>query len=450
MSPDRIEPPVVRPRRLRTTAALRRAVAETSLEARQLVLPVFVREGSASRARSARCPASSSTRAATLQAAAADAARLGLGGIMLFGIPEQKDATGSGALDPDGVLNRAIADVKAEVGDALPVMADLCLDEFTDHGHCGVLDADGRVDNDATLERVRRDGPRPGRRRRRPGRPQRHDGRPGAVVREALDGAGHTDVAVLAYSAKYASAFFGPFREAVDSSLAGRPPHLPAGPRQRPRGRPRGPPRRRRGRRHRHGQAGPGLPRRPAPRPRRRRRAGRGLQHLGRVRHGRGRRRQRLDRPRAPPSSRRSSHPARRRRHRADLLGGRGRRLGCRWSRRSLATSCGSRGFTVSGRGGRARSRPRLGVKDARCARAAARPPSAVLDPEPLPACSGRSVGDASHARRAAAGAATRPLRRTQESHGSLRSPGPMNLRVGRQCVIGPVGGSSVQVDRWG
>ena len=163
---------------------------------------------------------------------------------------------------PAGILNLAITDVVAEVGDALTVMSDLCLDEFTDHGHCGVLTPDGRVDNDRTLEvyaemalaqadaGVDMVGPS-----------GMMDGQVG-VVRAALDAAEHTDVSILAYSAKYASAFFGPFREAVDSSLAGRPPHLPAGPRQRPRGRPRGAARRRRGRRRRDGQAGAGLPRR--------------------------------------------------------------------------------------------------------------------------------------------------------------------------------------------
>jgi porphobilinogen synthase len=216
-----ITPPVVRPRRLRTTAALRRAVAETSLEARQLVLPVFVREGLTEARPISSMPGVVQHTPDTLRRAAAEAAALGLGGIMLFGIPEHKDAVGSGAVDPDGVLNRAIADVVAEVGDALPVMADLCLDEFTDHGHCGVLTAAGRVDNDATLEvyaemaraqaaaGVDLVGPS-----------GMMDGQVG-VVRAALDGAGHTDVAVLAYSAKYASAFFGPFREAVDSSLQG-------------------------------------------------------------------------------------------------------------------------------------------------------------------------------------------------------------------------------------
>ncbi|WP_134765504.1 porphobilinogen synthase [Nocardioides sp. 1609] len=213
--------PTIRPRRLRTTPALRRAVAETSLEARQLVLPVFVREGLTEPRPISSMPGVVQHSPDSLRRAAAEAAGLGLAGIMLFGIPEHKDAVGSGAVDPDGVLNRAIVDVVAEVGDALPVMADLCLDEFTDHGHCGVLTADGRVDNDATLEvyaemaraqaaaGVDLVGPS-----------GMMDGQV-AVVRDALDGAGHTDVAVLAYSAKYASAFFGPFREAVDSSLQG-------------------------------------------------------------------------------------------------------------------------------------------------------------------------------------------------------------------------------------
>jgi porphobilinogen synthase len=153
--------------------------------------------------------------------AVAEAAQAGIGGVMLFGVPERKDPLGSGACDPNGILNLAIADAVAEIGDALPVMADLCLDEFTDHGHCGVLDARGRVDNDATLAlyaemaRAQADagvhvvGPS-----------GMMDGQV-AVVRAALDDASHEDVAILAYSAKYASAFYGPFREAVASSLEG-------------------------------------------------------------------------------------------------------------------------------------------------------------------------------------------------------------------------------------
>ena len=213
--------PVVRPRRLRTTAALRRMVAETSLDARQLVLPVFVREGIPEPRPISSMPGVVQHTRDSLRKAASEAASLGLGGVMLFGIPESKDELGSGALDPDGILNLAIADVVAEVGDALTVMSDLCLDEFTSHGHCGVLTPDGRVDNDRTLEvyaemalahasaGVDMVGPS-----------GMMDGQVG-VIRSALDGAGHTEVSILAYSAKYASAFFGPFREAVDSSLVG-------------------------------------------------------------------------------------------------------------------------------------------------------------------------------------------------------------------------------------
>ena len=213
--------PEVRPRRLRRTAALRRLVAETSVEARQLVLPAFVREGVSEPVPIGSMPGVVQHSRDSLRRAAKEAAEAGLGGIMLFGIPETKDATGSCGVDPSGVLNVAIADVVAEVGDALPVMADLCLDEFTDHGHCGVLTASGEVDNDATLEIYARMavaqatagvdvvGPS-----------GMMDGQVG-VIREALDEAGHQDVAILAYSAKYASAFFGPFREAVDSSLQG-------------------------------------------------------------------------------------------------------------------------------------------------------------------------------------------------------------------------------------
>ncbi len=218
---DEVVGPVIRPRRLRTTAALRRMVAETRLHPAELVLPVFVREGIAEPVPIASMPGVVQHTRDTLVKAAAEAAEAGLGGVMLFGVPESKDATGSGALDPDGILNVAIADVVAEVGDALTVMSDLCLDEFTDHGHCGVLTPDGRVDNDATLavyaEMARAQaaagvhmvGPS-----------GMMDGQVG-VIRSALDGVGHTDVSILAYSAKYASAFYGPFREAVDSSLTG-------------------------------------------------------------------------------------------------------------------------------------------------------------------------------------------------------------------------------------
>jgi porphobilinogen synthase len=185
------------------------------------VLPMFVREGLSEPREISSMPGVVQHSRESLLVAANEAAELGLGGVMLFGIPEEKDALGSGAIDPAGILNLAITDVVGEVGDALTVMSDLCLDEFTDHGHCGVLTPDGRVDNDRTLEAyaemalahadagVDMVGPS-----------GMMDGQV-AAIRTALDGAGHLDVAILAYSAKYSSAFFGPFREAVDSSLEG-------------------------------------------------------------------------------------------------------------------------------------------------------------------------------------------------------------------------------------
>jgi porphobilinogen synthase len=213
--------PTTRLRRLRRTKALRDLVAETTLEPRQLVLPAFVREGLAEPAAIASMPGVVQHTRDTLRKAAAEAADLGLGGIMLFGIPEVKDARGSGGIDPDGILNVAIADVVAEVGDALPVMADLCLDEFTDHGHCGVLTPSGEVDNDATLELYAEMALAQAAAGVHVVAPSgMMDGQVGAV-RAALDGASRQDVAILAYSTKYASAFYGPFREAVASSLQG-------------------------------------------------------------------------------------------------------------------------------------------------------------------------------------------------------------------------------------
>ena len=144
--------PQSRPRRLRSSAAMRRLVAETSVLPRHLVLPMFVSEGARQPVPIATMPGVVQHSVESLRKAAADAAAAGVGGLMLFGVPTSKDATGSGGVDPRGILNVAIAEVVAEVGDATVVMSDLCLDEFTDHGHCGVLAPDGTVDNDATLE----------------------------------------------------------------------------------------------------------------------------------------------------------------------------------------------------------------------------------------------------------------------------------------------------------
>ncbi|WP_432248405.1 porphobilinogen synthase [Streptomyces sanyensis] len=215
--------PGARPRRLRTTPAMRRMVAETRLHPSDLILPAFVREGIAEPVPIQAMPGVVQHTRDTLRKAAVEACEAGVAGIMLFGVPEdaKKDALGTAGTDPEGILQVAIRDVRAEVGDDLVVMSDLCLDEYTDHGHCGVLAADGRVDNDATLERyaemaqVQADagvhvvGPS-----------GMMDGQIG-VVRDALDTIGKEDVSILAYTAKYSSAFYGPFREAVGSSLRG-------------------------------------------------------------------------------------------------------------------------------------------------------------------------------------------------------------------------------------
>ncbi|MCK8681148.1 MULTISPECIES: porphobilinogen synthase [Streptomyces] len=215
--------PGTRPRRLRTTPVMRRMVAETRLSPADLILPAFVREGIGEPVPISAMPGVVQHTRDTLRKAAVEAVSAGVSGIMLFGVPEdaKKDAAGTAGTDPEGILQQALRDVRAEVGDDLVVMSDLCLDEYTDHGHCGVLDAEGRVDNDATLERyaemaqVQADagahvvGPS-----------GMMDGQIG-VVRDALDTIGKEDVAILAYTVKYSSAFFGPFREAVGSSLRG-------------------------------------------------------------------------------------------------------------------------------------------------------------------------------------------------------------------------------------
>jgi porphobilinogen synthase len=157
----------------------------------------------------------------SLRQVVTDAAAAGLGGVMLFGVPETRDATGTGASDANGILNVATRAVVEEVGDAIVVQTDVCLDEFTDHGHCGVLDAAGRVDNDATLQRYREMAlAQADAGSHLLGLSGMMDGQV-AAVRDALDASGHTDTAVLAYAAKYASSFYGPFREAVDSQLVG-------------------------------------------------------------------------------------------------------------------------------------------------------------------------------------------------------------------------------------
>ncbi len=215
--------PISRPRRLRRTPALRRLVSEIALRPSDLVLPMFVREGLTEPRPIASMPGVVQHSHESLVKAAAEAVAAGVGGLMIFGIPDDahKDAQGTAADDSDGVLNVALRRLHDEVGDATVLMSDLCLDEFTDHGHCGVLDERGGVDNDATLLRYASMGLAQAEAGAHLlGTSGMMDGQVGAV-RQALDTAGYGDTGILAYAPKYASGFYGPFREAVNSSLQG-------------------------------------------------------------------------------------------------------------------------------------------------------------------------------------------------------------------------------------
>lgn len=213
--------PTIRPRRLRSTPAMRALVRETHVDPAKLIWPVFVRDDIDEPREIAAMPGQYQHTIDSLRRAAAEAAEAGVGAIDLFGVPARRDAIGSQAWAEDGILNRGLAAVRAEVGDALVVCADTCLDEFTDHGHCGLLDEEGAVDNDATLplyQAMAISQARAGAHMVSPSGMM--DGQV-AAIRAALDQAGYADVAILAYSAKYASAYFGPFREAVGSTLKG-------------------------------------------------------------------------------------------------------------------------------------------------------------------------------------------------------------------------------------
>ena len=213
--------PTIRPRRLRSTPAMRALVRETHVDPAKLIWPVFVRDDIDEPREIAAMPGQYQHTIDSLRRAAAEAAEAGVGAIDLFGVPARRDAIGSQAWAEDGILNRGLAAVRAEVGDALVVCADTCLDEFTDHGHCGLLDEEGGVDNDATLplyQAMAISQAHAGAHMVSPSGMM--DGQV-AAIRAALDQAGYADVAILAYSAKYASAYFGPFREAVGSTLKG-------------------------------------------------------------------------------------------------------------------------------------------------------------------------------------------------------------------------------------
>lgn len=212
-----------RPRRLRSTPAMRRLVAETTLEARQLVLPMFVADGIDEPREISSMPGVVQHTRDSLRRAAADAVSAGVGGLMLFGVPRDadKDPTGAIGVAEDGILNAALRDLADDLGDDTVLMADTCLDEFTDHGHCGVLDSAGRVDNDLTNKRyVELAVAQADSGAHVVGPSGMMDGQV-AAIRDGLDAAGHTDTVILAYAAKFASGFYGPFREAVASSLCG-------------------------------------------------------------------------------------------------------------------------------------------------------------------------------------------------------------------------------------
>jgi porphobilinogen synthase len=213
--------PARRLRRLRRTPALRRLVAETRLSVDDLVAPLFVAEHLDEPRPVASLPGVVQHTRESLRKEVAGLADLGVPGVLLFGIPAAKDPEGAGAWDPEGIVQLALADLRAEVGDDIVLMADLCLDEYTDHGHCGVLGPNGSVDNDATLERYARVALAQAEAGAAVVAPSgMMDGQVGAI-RAALDHGGHHEVAILAYAAKYASALYGPFRDAVDVRIAG-------------------------------------------------------------------------------------------------------------------------------------------------------------------------------------------------------------------------------------
>jgi porphobilinogen synthase len=208
--------PVSRPRRLRRTPSLRRLVAEVRVDPADLVLPVFVKEGISEPAPIASMPGVVQHTRDSVRKAAHEAVEAGVGGLIVFGIPAVKDARGSGADDPNGIVQLAVQDLVREVGDATVVMTDLCLDEYTDHGHCGLLTADGDVDNDATLDRYASAALAQARAGSQVLAPSGMMDGQVAAIRAALDREGFEHLPVLAYSAKYSSAFYGPFRDAAE------------------------------------------------------------------------------------------------------------------------------------------------------------------------------------------------------------------------------------------
>ena len=213
--------PTHRPRRLRTTAAMRELVAETRLGTSDLIAPLFVREGIDTPVEIGSLPGVYQDTVDSIRRGVGELAEMGVCAVMLFGVPATKDAVGSGAFDPDGIVQVALRHLRADLGDDVVLMADLCVDEYTDHGHCGIVRDDGVVDNDATIEIYAKAAVAQADAGAHVVAPSgMMDGQVGAI-RAALDEHGHDDVAILAYSAKYASALYGPFRDAVDVTIAG-------------------------------------------------------------------------------------------------------------------------------------------------------------------------------------------------------------------------------------
>jgi porphobilinogen synthase len=213
--------PVSRPRRLRRTQALRDLVAETRLDVNDLVAPLFVREGIDSPIPITSLPGVVQHSRASLREEVRQLADLGIKSVILFGIPAKKDEIGSGAFDPNGVVQVALSDLRSDLGDRVVLMSDLCVDEYTSHGHCGILDGHGSVDNDKTLEIYAKAAIAQANAGAHIVAPSgMMDGQVG-VIRGALDGAGYSETSILAYSAKYASGLYGPFRDAVDVQIVG-------------------------------------------------------------------------------------------------------------------------------------------------------------------------------------------------------------------------------------
>jgi porphobilinogen synthase len=213
--------PASRPRRLRTTQAMRDLVAETRLNIDDLVAPLFVREGIDAPQPITSLPGVVQHSRTSLRQEVRELADLGIKSVILFGVPAHKDEIGSGAFDPNGIVQVALRDLRDDLGDRVVLMADLCVDEYTSHGHCGILDGHGSVDNDKTLDIYARAAVAQANAGAHVCAPSgMMDGQVG-VIRQALDGSGHNDTAILAYSAKYASGLYGPFRDAVDVQIVG-------------------------------------------------------------------------------------------------------------------------------------------------------------------------------------------------------------------------------------